>query len=105
MKGYVCRTILVAAGAISLGNPVSQHLLAQNCAPFPAGVVPFATIDYISPSNSAGDRLLVGEMGGRVKGRAASIAQLSKPEILRSGGNCSRFVHGGICPDAAGTKR
>jgi hypothetical protein len=53
--------------AILLATLASERSFAQTCAPFPAGVVPFAKIDYISARNSEGDRLLVGEMGGRIK--------------------------------------
>jgi len=50
---------------ISVGNLVSECLFAQTCAPFPASVVPFGTVYYISAPNAQGDRLVVGEMVGR----------------------------------------
>jgi hypothetical protein len=63
MKAYLYRTILATVVAMPLGTLASERLLAQTCAPFPAGEVPFLTIYYVSASNSEGDRLVVGEMG------------------------------------------
>lgn len=57
--------MLAALMAISLGTLGSQRLLAQTCAPFPSGVVPFGMIYYLSFPNAQGDRLVVGEMAGR----------------------------------------
>ncbi|MCI0420101.1 MAG: hypothetical protein L0387_28385 [Acidobacteria bacterium] len=67
MKAHLYRTILATVMAIPLGVLGSDRLFAQACAPFPAGVVPFAMLHYISAPNSAGDRLMAGEMGGRIK--------------------------------------
>src|SRR5262245_14768203 len=67
MKARLLRTILTAGVAISLATLVSQRLSAQTCAPFPAGVVPFAMVHYISEANIYGDRFVVGELGGRLK--------------------------------------
>jgi hypothetical protein len=67
MKAYLYRTILATVVTISLGALASERFFAQACAPFPAGVVPFAMLHYISDPNFAGDRLMVGEMGGRIE--------------------------------------
>src|SRR5262245_48253665 len=67
MKARLLRTILTAGVAISLATLVSQRLSAQTCAPFPAGVVPFPMLHYISEANIYGDRFVVGELGGRLK--------------------------------------
>ena len=50
-----CLVILAAALAI-------QPAFAQSCAQFPAGVVPFTAVNYISNPNADGDRLVVGTM-------------------------------------------
>src|SRR6185503_12116457 len=66
MKTHVRRVVFVAAVGI-LETFVSPCSLAQTCAPFPAGVVPFGTIHYISAPDAQEDRLVVGEMAGRIK--------------------------------------
>jgi hypothetical protein len=70
MKAILYKTILSTLIAIFSGTLASERLLAQTCAAFPAGVVPFLMIHYISSTNSEGDRLLVGEMGSPSRGLA-----------------------------------
>ena len=65
MKAYLYRTILATVVAIPLGTLASERLSAQTCAPFPAGVVPFGVLHYLSAPNAAGDRLMVGEIVGQ----------------------------------------
>src|SRR5262245_34813061 len=59
------RTILAAAAVTFLGILLSQRSMAQTCAPFPAGVVPFGVVHYVSAPNAASDRLMVGEILGQ----------------------------------------
>ncbi len=78
MKAHLYRTLLVTVVAIPLGTFASERLFAQTCAPFPAGVVPFGVLHYISAPNFEGDRLVVGEMGGRIK-----VSQIPLPSFAR----------------------
>src|SRR5215831_18979214 len=70
MKAHRYRTIFSTIIAISSGVLASERLFAHTCTSFPAGVVPFLMIHYISDTNSEGDRLVVGEMGSPSRGLA-----------------------------------
>jgi hypothetical protein len=80
MKTSLYRIILATVVAIPLGTFASERLLAQTCAPFPAGVVPFLMVHYISATNLEGDRLVVGEMGSTSRGLAI-IEQILPPSF------------------------
>jgi hypothetical protein len=59
---------------------VSQGSNAPNPAQFPAGYIPFSRIFYTSDANTKGDRLVVGELVGDVKG-LAQLSSLPIPKI------------------------
>jgi len=54
----VCR----ALSGLLLGAVMPSAASAQICAAYPAGFVPFAAISYVTPTNSSGDRLVVGTL-------------------------------------------
>lgn len=56
--------------------------LAQSaCITFPAQLVPFASISYVTAANSAGDHLVVGALAGGTSGLSA-IAKVPLPAVL-----------------------
>ena len=65
MKAVLYKSLCTAVVTLGILNP--ECLLAQTCAPFPAGVVPFGRVHYISAPNAQGDRLVVGQMGRRIE--------------------------------------
>ena len=67
MKFGQFRIIVPTLVVISVGTLVSECLFGQTCAQFPAGVVPFGRLHYISAPNAQGDRLVVGQMGRRME--------------------------------------
>ena len=52
MKAHRCRTLL--ATVVAIGTLTSGRSFAQTCAPFPAGVVPFGVLHYISATQRRG---------------------------------------------------
>jgi hypothetical protein len=78
VKAYTLRAIFAAAVAVSLGTLACERLFAQTCAPFPAGVVPFGVLHYISAPNADGDRLMVGEI---VRQQTMILEQIPLPSF------------------------
>src|SRR5262245_30015683 len=52
--------------------------LCAQCVQFPAGIVPFSSISYVSAANSSGEQLVVGTLSGGLN----TLAQLPPAEFL-----------------------
>jgi hypothetical protein len=70
----------VQASELVMISAVAQGLNAPLCAIFPSNYIPFAKIFYTTDANSAGDRLVVGELAGDAAG-FANLQSIPIPKV------------------------
>jgi uncharacterized protein (TIGR03437 family) len=67
---------------VKIGIPIlllAPCALFADCVNFPAGLVPFSAVNYVTAANSLGDHLVVGSLAGGPSGLNALIAQIPTP--------------------------
>jgi hypothetical protein len=67
----------VFRGGINVHTSTATLPRHRGCAPFPAGYVPFTSVDYVTSADGAGDRLLVGSMLGAGSNPYANYVQMT----------------------------